>query len=85
MGYYVYILSSEKDGNFYVGQTSNIEKRLIAHNTGRVRSTRHRKPLKLVHFEEFRSRGEAMKRERWLKSLESAGFKAALRSKKLSW
>jgi len=78
MKYYVYILSSEKDGNFYVGQTSSIKKRLLAHNAGRVRSTKHRRPLKLVHYEEFGSRGEAMK---WLKSLDSAGFKAALRSK----
>ena len=79
MKYCVYILLSRKDGNLYVGQTSDIEKRLRAHNEGRVQSTKHRGPLQLVHFEEFGSRGEAMKRERWLKRPDSSEFKASLR------
>ncbi len=79
MKYYVYILLSRKDGNLYVGQTSDIEKRFRAHNEGRVRSTKYRRPLQLVHFEKFGSRGEAVKRERWLKKPESSEFKASLR------
>ena len=34
--YYVYVLQSEEDREFYAGCTSNIEKRLGEHNSGEV-------------------------------------------------
>ncbi len=34
MSYFVYIISSEKLGRFYVGQTNNVSKRLFEHNRG---------------------------------------------------
>jgi putative endonuclease len=80
--FYVYVLKSSVDGNLYIGQTSNFEKRVALHNEGRIRSTRRRCPLKLVHVEEYETRGEAIKRERFLKSMKSRDFKRALRENK---
>jgi putative endonuclease len=78
MLYHVYILRSRKDKNLYVGHTQNLEKRIRAHNSRRVRSTRHRAPLDLMYSEEFHTRGEAIKRERYLKSLEGSEQKRML-------
>ena len=68
--YYVYIIQSQKDGKLYKGFTSNVEKRIRAHNQGEVKSTRNRKPFKLIYQEEYESKTEALKREKFLKSLE---------------
>ncbi len=64
--YYVYVLISKKDGLFYVGQTNDLSRRLWRHQQGYVRSTRHRRPLELLFYEEYETRSEAMKREKFL-------------------
>lgn len=64
----VYILKSKKDGSFYVGMTSDLNKRLEYHNAGKVKSTKARAPWKIIHVEEFESRDEARKREKYFKS-----------------
>jgi len=69
MAAYVYMLKSLKDKKFYTGCTADIKKRLKQHNSGRVRSTKARRPFELVYWESFRTRSEAMKRERRLKSI----------------
>jgi len=48
--YFVYVLKSFKDGMFYTGFTSNLKKRILEHNTGEVKSTINRRPLKLIYF-----------------------------------
>ena len=68
MSYHVYILRSIKSGKPYVGQTSNLEQRLSTHNNGQSPYTRGRGPWELVYSEEFETRSEAMKRERFLKT-----------------
>ncbi|NTV55064.1 MAG: GIY-YIG nuclease family protein [Candidatus Moranbacteria bacterium] len=68
MKYFVYLLQSEKDKRFYIGSTSDHEKRLTYHNRGSNKSTRHRRPLKLVHVEEYDEKSDATKREFLLKS-----------------
>jgi putative endonuclease len=67
--YHVYILRSKKDKKLYVGHTGNLEKRVRSHNSGIVRSTKHRAPFDLIYSEEFQTRGEAIRKERYLKSL----------------
>lgn len=62
---------SEKDNRTYTGYTSNLEKRLEYHNRGRVKATKNRRPLRVLYKEEFATKEEAKKRERYLKS--SAG------------
>ena len=77
--YYTYIIKSLKDNKFYIGQTNNIENRLIRHNRGLVKSTRNRKPFTLVFREEFKNRKEAINREIYLKSLKGGNeFKKIL-------
>ena len=66
--YYVYILRSEKDGKRYIGLTGDLERRISEHNSGKVRSTKNRRPLTLIYYEEFGSKEEASKRERFYKS-----------------
>lgn len=39
--HYLYILKSLKDSKLYIGQTSDLRKRLAEHNTGQNKSTKH--------------------------------------------
>jgi putative endonuclease len=48
--------------------TSSVGRRLNEHNSGKVKSTRGFKPWKLFFFEEYETRGEARKREVFLKT-----------------
>jgi putative endonuclease len=68
MTYCIYILKSLKDNKNYTGYTNNIKRRLNEHQAGGVKSTQNRRPLKLIHKEEFSTKQEAMKREKFLKS-----------------
>ena len=61
--YYVYVLRSLKYRNLYIGQTKNIDSRLRAHNGGKVRFTKSRRPLKLVYWEKVNTREETLKKE----------------------
>ena len=78
MPYYIYILRSLKDGKLYTGHTSDLVERLLRHNEGRVKSTKNRRPLELIYFEEHDSRSSAMKRESYLKSPEGGPLKSKL-------
>lgn len=66
--HFVYILQSVKDKNFYTGLSNNIDRRIREHQLGLVKSTKNRRPLKLIHLETFGSKKEAAKREKFLKS-----------------
>ena len=68
MTYYVYILLSEVDNNFYTGYTNNLEKRISLHNNGKVKSTKNRRPLELVYFEGCFNQQDATHREQYLKT-----------------
>jgi putative endonuclease len=64
----VYILLSLSDNRTYVGLTNNFARRLKEHNSGKVRSTKHRIPFKILFTEQFETLKEARKRENWWKS-----------------
>lgn len=65
--YHVYLLKSKKDDRLYIGYTSDVERRLQAHNAGLVTYTRKYLPWVLVYYESFRSLEDAKKREKALK------------------
>lgn len=66
---YVYIVECS-DGTYYTGWTNNLEKRIKMHSNGRgAKYTRGRGPVKLVYYEEFNDKKEAMKREYIIKKL----------------
>ncbi|GAI67516.1 unnamed protein product, partial [marine sediment metagenome] len=66
--YFVYVLLSEKDGQFYTGHAKYIENRASQHNEGKVISTRNRTPFKLVYYEASLNIGDAIHREKYLKT-----------------
>jgi putative endonuclease len=72
MPFWVYILQSETTGKPYIGQTSDLEKRLLRHNSDESGSNRftHRQkgPWRLIYSEEMKSRSQAMRQEKYLKS-----------------
>ena len=69
MGNYTYLLQCA-DGTLYCGWTNNLEKRLAAHNAGTAaRYTASRRPVKLVYYETFETKGEAMSREARIKRM----------------
>ena len=63
----VYILFSKTRSRYYVGQTSDIVKRLERHNQGKVPSTKTGTPWDLVLQIEVSSRSEAMLLENKIK------------------
>jgi putative endonuclease len=65
--YYVYVLKSTEFDRFYVGMTDNVERRLMDHNSGKVKSTKFYSPWKLFFVEKLETRLEARKREKFLK------------------
>lgn len=66
---YTYIVKCS-DGTFYTGWTTNVERRLNAHNAGKgAKYTKTRRPVKLIYLEEFPTKEEAMSREYAIKQL----------------
>ena len=66
---YTYIVRC-KDGSLYTGWTNDIEKRIKAHNEGKgAKYNKSRRPVKLVYYEEFQTKEEAMKREYAIKHM----------------
>jgi len=66
--YYVYVLQSEKDGQFYTGSTPDLRRRFGQHCEGKVMSTKSRRPLKLIYYEASLEKDDAIRRERYLKT-----------------
>jgi len=72
MFFYVYMLQSKKFEALYVGYTVNLKERLEKHNKGLVISTRPYLPWELVHYEAYRNRDDARRREKYLKTNQGA-------------
>ena len=69
MSYFVYVLYSEGYDRFYIGQSDDVDVRLIQHNSGFEPSTAPYRPWTLRCTIEKESRGTAMVLERKLKNL----------------
>jgi len=83
MGWFVYIIQSEKDGTYYKGSSEDPLRRLVEHNSGMSRYTSGKLPWKLVYVEELGSKKEMLIRERKLKRGNAAYYK--LRKSKNSY
>jgi putative endonuclease len=71
MNYFVYIINCQ-DESLYTGITTNLEKRIKQHDgklKGGAKYTRGKGPVKLIYFEEYKTRSEALKREAEIKKL----------------
>jgi putative endonuclease len=68
--YYVYILECS-DKTLYTGYTNDLEERIKKHNTKDkgAKYTRGRQPVKIIYYEKFDSKTDALKREHKIKRL----------------
>ena len=69
--YFVYILQSEKNGRYYIGSTNDLERRILEHNSGKTKSLKYLRPLKIVFKKTFEEEMEARNIEKRLKKLKS--------------
>jgi putative endonuclease len=69
MSQYVYLVEcADERGSFYIGYTTDIERRIREHNRGEgAKYTRGRTPVTLRYVECHESKSEAMRREWELK------------------
>jgi len=78
--HYVYVLRSGKDRGFYIGYSANLRKRFAQHIQGSAFATSYRGPWKLIYYEAYLNREDALGREKYLKSGSGRRFlKAQLR------
>jgi len=80
--YYVYILISLKDDKFYIGSTSDLVKRINEHQKGQVLSTKNRLPFKLIFYEAYLNKYDAIRREDYFKTTKG---KQTLRNMLKEW
>ncbi len=66
--FYVYVLRSFSDSGLYIGCTADLEKRLKAHVSGKIDSTKKRLPVNLIYYEACLSKEDAFHREKYLKT-----------------
>lgn len=66
--YYTYVLKSKKDGDLYVGWTTDLKARFDNHQLGLVQSTKYRTPFDLIYYEACVSEKDAIIREKSLKT-----------------
>ena len=79
MAYNTYVIRSETSGKIYIGHTENLVARLKRHNKELPNkkssfTSKNIGPWVLVYREEFETRDEAKKREKYLKSSRGRKF-----------
>jgi len=66
--HYVYLLQSElKKDKIYIGTTGDLERRLHEHNSGKTYTTQWHQPYRIVYYEAYLDKQDALERERKLK------------------
>jgi putative endonuclease len=67
--YYVYLLECQQDKSWYIGQTDDLRARVKRHNEGQgARTTSLKKNWKLIYYEAYTVKADALGREKFLKS-----------------
>ena len=72
--YFTYIIYSKSKDKYYVGYTHDLKLRLNRHNSGWSKSTKSGIPWKLVYFEDYNEKNEAIKRENEIKRKKSRKY-----------
>jgi len=65
--HYVYVIKGERNRQIYVGSTNDLDRRIAEHNRGSICSTNKYVPLKLVYYEDYLDKTDALNREHKLK------------------
>jgi putative endonuclease len=71
---FTYILYSDKIDHYYIGSTDDLQWRLDRHNMGWGKYTKRGIPWELVYCEKFKTKTEALKREREIKRKKSRKY-----------
>ena len=66
--FYVYVIQSEADFGLYIGMSGDLRRRFLEHQSGESRSTKGRRPWKLIYYEAYIEEQDAVGREQFLKS-----------------
>ena len=75
MKFHVYIIYNAEFDKFYIGQTNNLDQRILKHNLGLSPYTsKYKSGWEKAYCEEFGSRTEAIKRENFLKKQKNKNF-----------
>ena len=70
--FYLYVLKSFVDNKLYIGSTNDLKRRFKEHNTGQSKSTKPRAPFELIYYEAYKSKKDALTRERKLKQFKNS-------------
>ena len=65
--HYVYLLKSKNKNFTYIGSSDNLKKRLFEHNHGKNQSTKFYAPFRLIYYEAYVNKDDALSREYKLK------------------
>jgi len=66
--YYVYILYNKTKNYIYIGYSTNLKARILHHSNGFSKATKPYLPLELIHYEAYKNRQDAKRRELYLKT-----------------
>jgi putative endonuclease len=66
--YYVYVLHNSQRNFIYIGYSEDLKSRVVSHNNGENKSTKAYIPLELIHYEAYKNKADAKRRELYLKS-----------------
>ena len=67
----VYILQSEKNGKYYIGSTTDLNRRIFEHNSGKTKSLKYLLPMRLLFQQSFESLIAARRMEIKLKKMKN--------------
>ena len=82
--FYTYIIHSDKTGNYYIGCTNNLERRIQEHNANKTHSLKNRGPYRIIYTEQYLTKAEATKRELKIKSYKGGnGFRKLISGRSL--
>ena len=70
--HYVYVIKSITSDFTYIGQTEDLKSRFPQHNAGKEISTKAYRPFKLVYYEAYANKKDALIREKKLKQFGSS-------------
>ena len=74
MPYFAYVIYSQSHNKFYKGHCEDLKKRLTQHNNGKTKSTKAFVPWKIVYYESFETREQAINREKYFKTAAGRRF-----------
>jgi len=72
--WYVYILKCS-DGSFYIGCTTDLERRIMEHNSHKIHYTRTRTPVYIHSYVAFTDKYRAFEFEKYLKTGSGIAFR----------